>query len=49
MNESNEEVKVNYLEYRQENNKGVKKFSWVTDYEIKKENVYDLMRGRFYI
>jgi hypothetical protein len=45
INESNEETKVNFLDYREISSKGVKVFSWVTDIELKKTNVYSIMRG----
>ena len=42
-----EEVRVNFLEYWEINNKtGEKKyFSYVTDFKIDRKNTYDIMRG----
>lgn len=46
LNESHVDVRVNAIEYREENSKGKKqRFSWVTDIPVTKENVYTLMRG----
>ena len=47
LNESNQDVKVNFLDYQQydEGKEKPKHFSWVTDIEISKENVYELMKG----
>ncbi|MBU0945866.1 MAG: transposase [Proteobacteria bacterium] len=46
LNKSNQDVLVNLLEYWQVDGKGkLIRFSWVTDLEITKENVYDIMRA----
>lgn len=46
LNESNEEMRVNFLEYKEISPKGKEKnFTWVTDHCISKDNVYVLMRG----
>ena len=47
LNKSNEDVRVNFLEYWELNNKTGKKqhFSYVTDFKINRQNTYDLMRG----
>jgi hypothetical protein len=47
LNETNEDLKINFLEYEQFDPKGNKriKWSWVTDIEITVENVYQIMRG----
>ncbi len=47
LNASNLDVKVNFIEYWEINNKTGKKqhFSYVTDFTLNKGNVYDIMRG----
>lgn len=45
LNESNQEVLVNFLEYWEESKKGIQHFSWVTDFTITKANVFKMMRG----
>jgi len=47
LNESNQDVKVNFLDYWEidEENEKTKHFSWITDIEITKENSYKLMRS----
>ena len=47
LNKSNQDLLVNFLEYWEINNKTNKTqhFSWVTDFEIKIKNVYNIMRG----
>lgn len=46
LNESNEDVRVNFLEYWEEKPKGKKQhFTWVTDFSITDSNCYQLMRG----
>ncbi len=47
LNESNRDVKVNFLDYWEIDGKTgkVKHFSWVTDIDVKKENCYQLMRS----
>jgi hypothetical protein len=47
LNKSNQDVKVNFLEYWQINTKTGKKihFSWVTDFTITEENMFKIMRG----
>lgn len=43
---SQEEIKVNVLEYWEVDEDGrEKRFSWVTDLELTRENVYDIMRA----
>jgi len=45
LNESNQDVKVNFMDYWQvEEGKKIIHFSWVTDFEITKQNCYKLMR-----
>ena len=47
LNESNQDVKVNFLEYWEidEQNKKTKHFSWITDINVTEENAYKLMRS----
>ncbi len=47
LNESNQDVRINFLEYWEVNNKTNKKqhFTYVTDFFITSENVFLLMRG----
>jgi len=46
VNKSNQDVLVNFLEYWEIQDDGTSQhFSWVTDFEITRENVFQLMRG----
>lgn len=45
LNESNADVRVNFLEYWQVKGKKISHFSWITDFTICRDNAYDLMRG----
>jgi hypothetical protein len=46
LNESRDDVLVNFIEYWEETAKGKKlHFTWVTDFSVTKDNVYQLMRG----
>jgi len=46
LNKSNEDLKVNFLEYRQTNPKGKEiNFSWVTNIHITTTNIFSLMKG----
>jgi hypothetical protein len=46
LNKSNDDLKVNFLEYTETGPKGKKKrFSWITDVELSEDNVYQIMRG----
>lgn len=47
LNKANEDVRVNFLEYREENTATgkIKRFSWITDFTITKENAMQIMRG----
>jgi len=45
LNESNAEVRVNFIEYWEIGATKVQHFSWVTDLRVSKRNVYHLMRG----
>jgi hypothetical protein len=44
-NESNTDVRVNFMEYWEMGTEQVQHFSWVTDLRVSKRNVYRLMRG----
>lgn len=47
LNASNQDVKINFLEYWEINNKTGKRqhFSWVTDFKLTNKIIYDIMRG----
>ena len=45
LNASNPDVRVNFLEYWEIRGTKVKHFSWVTDFGITTQNVFELMRG----
>lgn len=45
LNESNADVRVNFLEYWEIKSGKTRHFSWVTDFAITAENVFTLMRG----
>jgi hypothetical protein len=46
LNKSNQDVVVNFLEYWEIQDDGsTQHFSWVTDFEISRENAFQLMRG----
>ena len=47
LNESNQDVRINFLEYWEINNKTnkIQHFTFVTDFDITNENAYVLMRG----
>jgi len=45
LNESNTDVRVNFIEYWERGDDKVQHFSWVTDLRVSKRNVYRLMRG----
>jgi len=46
LNESNEEVRVNFFECREISPKGkIQLFTWITDFTITEKNIYELMRG----
>ena len=47
VNSDNRDIRVNFLEYRQIDPSGKKPdrlFSWITDFELTKRNVYEVMR-----
>lgn len=46
LNESNENVRINFLEYTETPKKGKRKhFTWVTDFTLTEKNVFSIMRG----
>lgn len=45
LNESNADLRVNFLEYWERTANGEKYFSWLTDFPIHQTNAYALMRG----
>ena len=45
LNESNPDVRVNFLEYWEVEGDKSQHFTWVTDFTIGKNNAFDLMRG----
>jgi hypothetical protein len=45
LNESNADVRVNFIEYWEIGADKVQHFSWVTDLRVNKRNVFHLMRG----
>jgi len=45
LNESNLDVRVNFLEYWEVKGPKIQHFTWVTDFAITKNNAFDLMRG----
>lgn len=45
LNESNADVRVNFLEYWEIKGDKSQHFTWITDFTISKENAYALMRG----
>jgi len=46
LNESNEDCRVNFIEYTEISPKGKKKtFSWITDLALSKDNVFSIMRA----
>ena len=45
LNESNQDLLVNFIEYWEVTPNRVKHFSWVTDFTVTKKNAYQLMRG----
>jgi hypothetical protein len=46
LNESNQDCKINFLEYREITKKGKRqRFSWVTDLTLSADTVYKIMRG----
>ncbi|HJH32579.1 MAG TPA: transposase [Methanosarcinaceae archaeon] len=45
LNASNQDTLVNFVEYWQTTPKKTMHFSWVTDMQVSKENVFEIMRG----
>jgi hypothetical protein len=45
LNQSNQDVLVNYLEYREITDKRTRLFSWITDFTITMDNAYQIMKG----
>jgi hypothetical protein len=45
LNESNQDLLVNFIEYWEVTPNKVKHLSWVTDFTVTKKNAYQLMRG----
>ncbi len=45
LNDSNQDCKVNVLEYWETTKKGTKHFVWVTDINLSKDNVFQIMIG----
>ena len=45
LNESNQDVLINFIEYWEISPKKTQHFSWITDFTVTKENAYELMRG----
>lgn len=45
LNDSNEEVKINFLEYWEIGPNKTQHFSWVTDFNLTENNVFKIMRG----
>ena len=44
LNKSNQNVRVNFMEYWEITEKKTKHFSWITDFYIMQENAYEIMR-----
>jgi len=45
LNESNADVRVNFLQYWEVKGGKTQHFTWITDFTISKNNAYELMRG----
>ena len=45
LNESNQDVLVNFLEYWEITPEQVKHFCWITDFTLKRSNAFQIMRG----
>ena len=45
LNKSNQNIQVKFIEYWEIKNDESKHFSWITDFVITKDNVYDIMRA----
>lgn len=44
LNKSNQNVRVNFMEYWEITEKKTKHFSWITDFDIMRKNAYEIMR-----
>lgn len=45
LNESNQDLLIDFIEYQEISPDKIKHFSWVTDFEVTTENAYMIMRG----
>jgi Transposase DDE domain len=45
LNAARSDVRVNFIEYWEVSQDNVQHFSWVTDFRVTKQHVYELMRG----
>ncbi|MCB1080530.1 MAG: transposase [Chlamydiia bacterium] len=45
LNDANFNLRVNFLEYKEVSSRGVKRFTWVSNIELTKNNVYQIIRG----
>ena len=45
LNQSNQDLLVNFIEYWEISDKGVKHFAWITDFTLTRKNAYTIMRG----
>ena len=45
INKSNQDVRVNFLEYWEISKNKTKHFTWITDFEITQDNAYEIMKG----
>lgn len=45
LNKSNQDLLVNFIEYWEHSDKGVKHFTWITDFTLTRKNAYTIMRG----
>lgn len=44
LNKSNQDIRVNFMEYWEITDKKTKHFSWITDFYITQDNAYEIMR-----
>ncbi len=45
LNQQHPDLKVNFLEYREEGNGKKQHFTWITDFTLSIDNVFDIMKG----
>ena len=45
LNKSNKDLLVNFIDYQEITDKETKHFSWITDFTVTRNNVYQIMRG----